>query len=76
MSRRTRGWQLFAGATMASEREQDRAWRPLRMNEYPPPGPTKYGEPRKDGTRPILVYALKKRVSFFDLAKELPSDGE
>lgn len=35
----------------------EKVWRPLLMSEYPPPGPTKYGETRDDGTRPILVFA-------------------
>jgi hypothetical protein len=43
-------------------------WRPLLNGEYPPPGKTKLGPPRKGlgGTmeRPILVFARPSRCSY------------
>lgn len=43
-----------------------REWRPLRMNEYPPPGTTRTGLPiERDGVMvaPIFVYAKVERKS-------------
>ena len=51
--------------TKRSGTAQEFHWRPLLMSEYPPPGPTKYGEPRigwnGQTVRPILVYVPKEK---------------